>query len=83
MWPLCLSRSVEDESRVNGGQRLSPVATRIDSHIRGFQGLHMFCLQVRVEVQLAFTCSFVALAIKGSMENTDKAQLNIVDLLHT
>ena len=44
MQPLCLSRGVEDESRVNGGQQLSLVATRTDSHILGFQGLHMFCV---------------------------------------
>ena len=63
MRPLCLSRGEEDESRVNGGQQLSPVATRTDSHIRSFQGLHVFWFQVRVEAQFAF--SFVALAAAG------------------
>ena len=44
MQRLCLSRGEEDESRVNGGQQLFPVAMHTDSHIQGFQGLHMFCV---------------------------------------
>ena len=61
MRPLCLSRGEEDESRVNGGQQLPPVAMHTDLHIRGFQGLHVFWFQLIVKAQFAF--SFVALAV--------------------